>query len=111
MLGGQGQAKGHRCPKPPAPTGTAGVGLGLMHSGSGPSTSQHLLPASSGVPGLTEFYALAAPASPCQPLPCCQAYVPGKRLCSSEGMDLPVPTHPVLIFLGKINSPNMSALR
>lgn len=100
-------------PSPLLPTGTwSGAGTDACRlPGSGPSTcpSTRFQPAPAwAVPGLTELYARAAPASP---WPVVRPPSLGKRLGSSEGVDLPVPMHPILIFLGKINTPNMSALR
>lgn len=99
---------------PPLPTGTPGVGLGLMHSG-----CQAWAPAHVPAPFPSQLQCgpcLALQSSrpslpPPVPAPVVRPPSLGKRLCSSEGVDLPVPMHPILIFLGKINSPNMSALR
>lgn len=101
-------------PSPLPPTGTPGVGLGLMHAG-----CQARAPAHVPAPAPSQLRCGQCPAlqssMPSRPLPAPAPVVRppslGKRLGSSEGVDLPVPTHPILIFLGKINTPNMSALR
>lgn len=78
--------------------------------GLGPSDFQHLRPArlsSGAASGPTELPAH----SPAGSHPCCGASGPGGRRCPSECSMPAVPTDPILIFLEKINSSNMPALK
>lgn len=88
---------------PPLPPGTPGVGPGTrLGPSTRPSTCSPPAPPRA-APGFTDLCAPAAPVV--------RPRSPGERPCSSYGVDLPVPTLLISTVLGKINNPNMSALR
>lgn len=72
--------------------------------------SLHLLPASlpfGAALGLLRSVPILSPPAPT----CCQDSVPRRKALPFQRQgDLPVSTHPISIFPGKINSSNMSAL-
>lgn len=111
----QCQAKWHGCPKPPVPMGAPGWGWGLRHSGC-QAWGLSICPGICSQPGphCGQYGAFRALCSPCphQPPPLLSGLSPWEKGSAfPKVVALPVPMHPILIFPGKINSSNMSALK
>lgn len=100
-------------PSPGHPLGPLEWGWGPRHSGCqgwAEHMSQHLFPRPPVAGGVGPCGALC-PLPPPALTPVVRSQSQEKGSALLKAVDLPVPTHPILIFPGKINSSNMSALK